>query len=59
MTKTSEKSELKELFVSQKLLYRRISKDKSRSVYTTTHLKRKLKVHKILLIWITQSVEQL
>ena len=48
---TSENSKLKELFVSKKLLCRRISKDKSQSVYIVAHLKTNLKVHKILLSW--------
>ena len=43
---TSEKSKLKELFMSQELLYRWISKGKSWSVYIVTHLKANLKVHK-------------
>ena len=44
--RTFEKSELKELSMSQELLYRWISKSKSRSVYIATHLKANLKVHK-------------
>ena len=43
---TSEKSELKELSMCQKLPWQRISKGKSRSVYIEPHLKRNLEEHK-------------
>ena len=39
--------------MSEKLFCRRISKGKSQSVYIVAHLKANLKVHKMLLIWIT------
>ena len=51
---TSEKSRLKELYVFEMLLCRRISKGKTQIVYIVAHLKANLKVHKILLIWIIQ-----
>ena len=44
--RTSEKSKLEELSMSQELLCQQISKGKSRSVYIVTHLKANLKVHK-------------
>ena len=52
---TLKKSRLKELSMSEKLLYRPISKSKSQSVYIVAHLQANLKVQKILLIWIIQS----
>ena len=53
--KPLKKSRLKELSMSEKLLYRPISKSKSQSVYIVAHLQANLKVQKILLIWIIQS----